>query len=273
MVQTQFSTKIRILHSDNGGEYVNNDFTHYLTNHGILHETTCPQTPQHNGVAECKNRHLLETARSLLIGADVPRSSWDVALQTATYLINLMSSKVLNFLTPLQVLATFLPLPSVLVLPPRVFGCVTFVHLHKNQRTKLDPCALRCVFMGYGLHQKGYRCYHPSSRRMYTTMDVTFSESEMYYSSASSNPHFQGKTLYDDQVWTMAATTDLPLPLLAKPVAEPVVATPPTQPTEATSLPIEPAAGTTVPSSPTTTVFPLVDLETSTDTTPPRLKI
>ena len=175
MDQTQFSTKIQILRFDNGGEYVNNGFIHYLTNHGILHETTCPQTPHQNGVAERKNRHLLETARSLLIGADVPRSSSDVALQIATYLINRMSSKVLNFITPLQVLAIFVPLPSVLVLPSRVFGCVAFVHLHKNQRTKFDPCVLCCVFMGYGLHQKWYRCYHPHSRRMYTTMDFTFS--------------------------------------------------------------------------------------------------
>ena len=68
------------MRSDNGGEYVNNDFFHYLTNHGILHETTFPQTPQRNRVAERKSRHILETARSLLIGASVPRSSWDVAL-------------------------------------------------------------------------------------------------------------------------------------------------------------------------------------------------
>ena len=200
MVQTQFSTKIRILHSDNGGEYVNNDFTHYLTNHRILHETTCPHTPQHNWVAERKNCHLLETTRLVLIGADVPFFSWDVALQTATYLINRMSSKVLNFLTPLQGRATFVPLPSVLVLPPRVFGCVAFVHLHKNQWTKLDSCALRCVFMVYGLHQKGYRCYHPSSRQMYTTMNVTFSKSKMYYSPTSSNPSLQGETLHDKRV-------------------------------------------------------------------------
>ena len=73
--------------------------------------------------------------------------------------------------------------------------------------------------MGYGLHQKRYRCYHPPSRRMYTTMDVTFSESEMYYFSAFSNPSLQGKTLHDEQVWTMATTIDLPLPLLAQPVA------------------------------------------------------
>ncbi|KAM1789243.1 hypothetical protein ACFX11_039423 [Malus domestica] len=267
MVQTQFSTRIRILRFDNGSEYVNNDFTHYLTNHGIFHETTCPQTPQQNGVVERKNSHLLETARSLLIGAYVPRSFWDVALQTATYLINRMPSKVLNFLIPLQVLATFVPLPSVLVLPLRVFGCVAFVHLHKNQRTKLDPCAIRCIFMGYEIHQKGYRCYHPSSRRMYTTMDVTFSEFEMYYSSASSNPPLQGKTLHDKQVWTMATTTDLSLPL-AELVAESAMAMLPAQPTEAASLPTELVTGMTVPSSPMATVLPLADLETSTNTTP-----
>ena len=135
------------------------------------------------GWHERKNRHLLETALITIdLGRMFPAPLGMLLFRTATYLINRMPSRVLNFLTPLQVLATFVPLPSVLVLPPRVFGCVAFVHLHKNQRTKLDPCALRCVFMGYGLRQKGYRCYHPLSRRMYITIDVTFSESEMYYS-------------------------------------------------------------------------------------------
>ena len=157
-IETQFSTKIQILRSDNGGEYINHDFQTYFQMHGIIHETTCPQTPQQNGVAERKNRHLLETARALLIGAHVPRHHWDDAIVTAVYLINRMPSKVLDFRTPLQALAQHGPLPSVQMLPPRVFGCVAFVHLHKNQRGKLDPCALRCVFVGYAAHQKGYRC-------------------------------------------------------------------------------------------------------------------
>ena len=46
LIQTQFSAKIRILRSDNGGEYVNQEFHHYFKTHGIVHETTCPQTPQ-----------------------------------------------------------------------------------------------------------------------------------------------------------------------------------------------------------------------------------
>ncbi|KAM1524301.1 hypothetical protein ACFX10_008912 [Malus domestica] len=104
---------------------------------------------------------------------------------------------------------------------------------------------------------------------MFTTMDVTFSESEMYYFSVSSNPTLQGKTLHDEQVWTKAATTDLPLPLLP----EPAVAALPAQPTEQASFPTELATGTAVPSSPMAIVLPLRNLETSTDITPPRLQI
>lgn len=51
MVQTQFSAQIRILRSSNGGEYVNHHFHSYFQQHGLIHETSCLQTPQQNGVA------------------------------------------------------------------------------------------------------------------------------------------------------------------------------------------------------------------------------
>ncbi|CAL9025897.1 unnamed protein product [Prunus brigantina] len=124
---------------------------------------------------------------TLLIGAHVPRHHWDDAIVTAVHLINRMPSGVLTFKTPLQVLAQHKPLPSVLVLTPQIFGYVAFVHLHKNQRSKLDPCALRCVFVGYATHQKGYRCYHPPTQRTYVTLDVTFLESELFFHDPSSN--------------------------------------------------------------------------------------
>ena len=62
---------------------------------------------------------------------------------------------------------------------------MAFVHLHKHQRTKLTSHALQCVFVGYALNEKGYRCYHPSTRQMYITMDVVFHEDSMYFSSKS----------------------------------------------------------------------------------------
>lgn len=83
----------------------------------------------------------------MLIGAHVPSRHWDDAVAIAVYLLNRMPSKVLHFQTPLQTLSSHTSLPTVLMLPPRIFGCVAFVHLHKNQRTKLDPSAVRCLFL------------------------------------------------------------------------------------------------------------------------------
>ena len=54
MVQTQFSSKIKIIHSVNGSEFINQRFQAYFQQHGLLHETSCSQTPQQNGVAEMK---------------------------------------------------------------------------------------------------------------------------------------------------------------------------------------------------------------------------
>ena len=196
MIQTQFSAKAQILRSDNGGEYINQEFQAYFQTNGLFHETSCTQTPQQNGVAERKNRHILETARALLIGANVPSRYWDDAVCTAVHLLNRMPSKVLDFRTPLQALSNHVTLPSMLLIPPRIFGCVAFVHLHKNQRTKLDPCAVRCIFLGYATHKKGYRCYNPITKR---TMDVNFLESESFFPVSTSS--LQGEIQVEEQNW------------------------------------------------------------------------
>jgi hypothetical protein len=112
----------------------------------------------------------------------MPSRYWADAVSTAVHLLNRMPSKVLNFKSPLHTMSTYVPLPTVLMIPPRVFGCVAFVHLPKNQRRKLDPCAIRYLFLGYTLHQKGYRCYDPTHNRTYVTMDVTFLETEPFFS-------------------------------------------------------------------------------------------
>ncbi|RVW83945.1 Retrovirus-related Pol polyprotein from transposon TNT 1-94 [Vitis vinifera] len=143
------------------------------------------QYTQQNGVAERKNRHLLEVVRASLIAAKTPISYWGEAITSAAYLINRVPSSSINFQTPLQALTNVVVAPTVPNLPPRVFGCVAFVHLHKHQRTKLTSHALQCVFVGYALHKKGYRCYHPPTRQMYITMDVVFHEDSMYFSSES----------------------------------------------------------------------------------------
>ncbi|WKA12926.1 hypothetical protein VitviT2T_030269 [Vitis vinifera] len=185
MIETQYNVKVRVLRSDNGGEYQSSDLQKYLEGHDIIHQTTCSNTPQQNGVAERKNRHLLEVVRASLIAAKTPISYWGEAITSAAYSINRVPSSSINFQTPLQALTNAVVAPTVPNLPPRVFGCVAFVHLHKHQCTKLTSHALQCVFVGYALHKKGYRCYHPPTRQMYITMDVVFHEDSMYFSSES----------------------------------------------------------------------------------------
>jgi hypothetical protein len=160
---------------------VNKNLGNFFLNKGILHETSCVGTPQQNGVAERKNRHLLEVTRSLLLESKVPSYFWDNAIIYATYLINRMPTKVNNFKTPLQVLSSHINIPSILNLSPRIFGCTAFVHILKSNRTKLDANTEKCVFLGFSQFKKGYKCFNPSTRKFYTSMNVTFFEKDYFY--------------------------------------------------------------------------------------------
>uniref|UniRef100_A0A803LPC8 Reverse transcriptase Ty1/copia-type domain-containing protein n=1 Tax=Chenopodium quinoa TaxID=63459 RepID=A0A803LPC8_CHEQI len=119
------------------------------------------------------------------------------AIATSTYLTNRLPSKPLDYQTPLDTLSSHVTIPSVHSLPPRVFGCVVYVHLPKRARNKLEPRAIKCVFIGYGIYQKGYRCYDPIQKRVYTTLDCEFFEQTYYYTQLGP----QGENLSDDLSW------------------------------------------------------------------------
>ena len=95
-IRTQFNTSIRILRSDNAKEYFSTSFSSFTSSHGILHQSSCAYTRQQNGVAERKNRHLDETARTLLLHHKVPQRFWRDAILAACYLINRMPSFVFH---------------------------------------------------------------------------------------------------------------------------------------------------------------------------------
>ena len=139
MVCSQYNAQVRVLRSDNGGEYLSFELKRYFEAHGTIHQTTCSDTPQQNGVAEQKNCHLLEVVRASLIEAHMPLSYWGHALTSAAYLINRVPSNTIDFRTPSQALIEAIVAPVGLNLPPHVFCCVAFVHLHKRQRNKLTP--------------------------------------------------------------------------------------------------------------------------------------
>lgn len=140
MIQTQYFAKLQIFRFNNGEEYVNHQFRDYFHN---LQETSCPWTLQQNGVAERNNSYILKKAQALFLVGDVPSPYWIDAVSTALHLINQVSSKILKFKTSLQDLSNNRILIHGIDAPTtNLFGCVSFVHLHKNQRTTLDPCAI-----------------------------------------------------------------------------------------------------------------------------------
>jgi len=141
---------------------------------GIVHQSTCVNSPQQNGIAERKKRHLLEVARALLFSTKVPKYLWGEAVLTVAHLTNRMPSRVLSLKTHFETFLKFFPsAPISADLPLKIFGCTAFVHEQK-QIGKLEPPAIKCVFVGYSFPQKGYKCFDPNSKRMFVTMDVTF---------------------------------------------------------------------------------------------------
>ena len=115
-------------------------------------------------------------------------------MKSATYLINRTPSQVIDFQTPQQKLQSLLSVPHLPNLEPRVFRCTVYVHIPKILRNKLNPCAKRCVFVGYSEFEKGYRCYDPQTRKLHVTLDASFQELEPYYSGGVYRNSLQGES-------------------------------------------------------------------------------
>ena len=175
MVEKSSRYKMKVLRTDNGGEFTSTEFQEYLQQEGIKHELTVPKTPEQNGVAERMNRTLVETTRSMLFGAKLPQRFWAEALSTAVYLRNLSPTKAVKNITPYE--ARFAEKPRVDHL--RVFGSTVYAHIPKDERGKLDSKAQKCVLLGYGSETKGYHLYDQTKKRVFLSRDVIFNEQEV----------------------------------------------------------------------------------------------
>ncbi|GJW68746.1 gag-pol polyprotein [Tanacetum coccineum] len=123
LVKTQHSTVIKCFRNDLGREYTSNEFFGLLKSDGTIYQSSCTDTTQQNSVAERKHRHLVETARSFLLAADVPNVFWGEAVLTAAYVINRIPTAHNSGLSLFEKLYGILPDYSSLC----VFGCTCFV--------------------------------------------------------------------------------------------------------------------------------------------------
>jgi transposase InsO family protein len=127
LVQNLSERKIKILRSDNGGEYTSNEFGNFCRYVGIKRELTTPYNPQQNGVVEIKNKTIMEAVNTMIHDQDLPMHLWDEVARITVYVQNRLSHSALGSKTPEEMFTGKKPYVSHL----KIFGCPMFVHILK----------------------------------------------------------------------------------------------------------------------------------------------
>jgi len=177
-VERQSDRKIKMVRSDGGGEYKSNEFKRHYEELGLQHNITCPYTPQHNEVVEIKNRTIMDM-RSMLKAKGMPNYFWTEAVTCVVYLINESPTRSVPNTTPIEAWSGFKPNVQNL----KVFGSITYAHVPKASRSKLDDKAVKTIFIGY--KHEGYKLYNPMTKKVIVSHDVTFAEDEEWQWNAA----------------------------------------------------------------------------------------
>ncbi|CAI7791053.1 unnamed protein product [Closterium sp. NIES-54] len=140
------------LHSDRGDEFSSRLLEDFCSAEGIAQSFTLLAFPQHNGISELHIGLVMEVARTSMIHAAAPHFLWSFAVQDTTHQLNLW---------------------------PVVWGSLSLVR--DTTAAKLSSRTTRCVFLGIPTDAPGWQIYHPASRRVLSSQDVTFDELVGFY--------------------------------------------------------------------------------------------
>ena len=191
-VEKQCNKQIKIVRSDRGGEYYGRytedgqapgAFAKFLEENGIVAHYTLPGTPEQNGVAERRNRTLMDMVRSMLSSnSNLPKSLWTEALKTSVYILNRVPTKAVSK-TPFELWKGWKPSLNHV----RIWGCPSEVRIYNPQEKKLDPRTISGFFIGYAEKSKGYKFYCPShSTRIVESRNAKFLENALISGSDQS---------------------------------------------------------------------------------------
>ncbi|CAI7801108.1 unnamed protein product [Closterium sp. NIES-54] len=236
LVERQMKKSVLQLRSDRGGEFLGKKFTNFVDGQGIVHDLTCPYTPQQNGMAEREMRTVVESVRTMLLHMGVQHHWWHLALRQAVWVRNCLERSTLPPGTrPYQLLTGQRPDLSL----ARIWGCMTHFLVPEQQRGgKLKPKARWGLHLGVSAASKGWELLDVDTNRVVTTSDVVFYEAMSWAEWKSEHGPVSGRTSSTPPTDTSSAT----LPLLAE-VGELAVedvedVSPPTPPSTAPAPPL-----------------------------------
>jgi hypothetical protein len=183
-VENQHNIKIKLVRSDHGGEYydrhtpygqVPGPFVRFLQENGIVTQYSMSDDPQQNGVAERRNRTLMDMVKSMLSYSTLPISLWMEALKTAVHILNRVPSKSVPK-TPYEMWTGKKSTLNYL----HVWDCSAEAKLFNPSIGKLDPKTISCHFIGYPDKLKGFHFYCPNRYiKIMKTRHVVFLEDQM----------------------------------------------------------------------------------------------
>lgn len=173
MVRNRFGRNPVAVRSDQGGEYKAKRLGQFYRANGIVPQYTAGYSPQQNGVAERKNRTLVEMARCMLLDAKLGHRYWAEAINAAVYLQNILPSRSVEK-TSFELWYGKQPDYSNL----HIFGSAAIVHVPAEKRKKLDPKGKKLTFVGYADNHKAFRFIDVSTDKVTISRDAQFIEME-----------------------------------------------------------------------------------------------
>ncbi|GJR20119.1 putative ribonuclease H-like domain-containing protein [Tanacetum coccineum] len=173
-IENLVDKKVKIIRSDNGTEFKNKVMDDFCREKGIKREYSVARTPQQNGVAERRNRTLIEAARTMLADSKLPTTFWAEAVSTACYVQNRVLVVKPHNKTPYELFRGFKPALSFM----RPFGCHVTILNTLDNLGKFDGKSDEGFFVGYSLSSKAFRVYNTRTRRVEENLHIGFLENK-----------------------------------------------------------------------------------------------
>ncbi|GJR50763.1 putative ribonuclease H-like domain-containing protein [Tanacetum coccineum] len=205
LVENQFNHKVKCLRCDHGTEFEISKFIDFCEEKGIKRDYSNPRTPQQNGVAERKNRTLIEAARTMLADSLLPTMFWAEAVNTACYVLNRVLVTKPHNKTPYELLTG--EVPSISYFKP--FGCHVTILNTSDPLGKFDGKSNEGYIVGYSTHGRAYRVYNLASHRIEETMNLNFLENKPNIQGTGQAWYFDLDYLTDSLNYSRSSSTNL----------------------------------------------------------------
>ncbi|GJV01722.1 putative ribonuclease H-like domain-containing protein, partial [Tanacetum coccineum] len=173
-IENQLNQKVKTIRCDNGTEFKNRDVIEFCGLKGIKREYSNARTPQQNGVAERKNRTLIEAARTMLADSFLPNTFWAEAVSTACYVLNRVLVTKPHNKTPYELLTGKTPIISYI----RPFGCHVTILNTIDHLGKFVGKSDEGFLVGYSLQSKAFRVYNLVTKRVEENLHIKFLENK-----------------------------------------------------------------------------------------------